>query len=445
MLAWHTRFGIITLCWYNLIMPKVSRITLPKGTKVPDHIAIVLDGNGRWARSRGLPVTKGHERGAGAVRVILDTARDLGVHTVTLWGFSTENWKRPPTEVKKILGLIRLYLKKELKNAKKEGVRFHHIGRRDKLPKKLLALIEKVEEETKNNTKYILNIAIDYGGRDEIVRAVKKIVDDKVPSAKIDEELFSSYLDTKGQPYPFPDLFIRTSGEQRTSGFLPWQMVYSEFYFEQDHLPDMTPEKLKAAILDYSRRRRRFGAKDRVTHFKFKPEVTAGLEIAWWRLENIPVGTRFRDYAMKHIKEQFGLSKTLATQAAKYMIAAVIEGKEKKWEKSMQASKKFYQLIRDEIKLAIEPSLAASLQVKLWRGINGKEKIEVADSVEETARRLYAEVYRISVFQAAKLAHLRVLATIEKNMAERGYGEHHWVRAEDYLQKFYRALKERVA
>jgi undecaprenyl diphosphate synthase len=426
-------------------MPKKNKITLPKGTKVPDHIAIVLDGNGRWARSRGLPATKGHEAGAVAVNSILDTARSLGVHTFTLWGFSTENWKRPPAEVQKILGLVKAYLKKELKNAKKEGVRFYHIGRRDRLPKDLFKWIIKVEEETKDNTKFIINIALDYGGRDEIVRAVKKIVNDKVPAEKIDDERFASYLDTAGQPYPYPDLFIRTSGEQRTSGFLPWQMVYTEFYFEEDHLPDMTPEKLKAAILDYSRRRRRFGAKDRVTHFKFKPQVTAELELGWWRLQNIPEGTRFRDYAIGHIKEQYGLSKKLATQAAVYLIQAIVEGQENKWDKSMKATKKFYQLIRDEIKLTLEPSLAANLQVKLWRDTNGKSKTEVGDNAEDTARKLYAEVYRISIFQAAKLAHLRVLATIERNMAERGYGEHHWVRAEDYLEKFYRALKERVA
>ena len=426
-------------------MPKNNKITLPRGTKVPNHIAIVLDGNGRWARSRGLPATKGHEAGATAVSAILDTARGLGVHTFTLWGFSTENWKRPPAEVQKILGLVKTYLKKELKNAKKEGVRFYHLGRRDRLPKDLLKWIIKVEEETKYNTKFIINIALDYGGRDEIVRAVKKIVNDKVPSEKIDEELFASYLDTSGQPYPYPDLFIRTSGEQRTSGFLPWQMVYTEFYFEEDHLPDMTPDKLKSAILDYSRRRRRFGAKDRVTHFKFKPQVTAELELGWWRLQNIPEGTRFRDYAIGHIKEQYGLSKKLATQAAVYLIQAVIEGQENKWDKSMKATKKFYKLIRDEIKLTLEPSLAANLQVKLWRDTNGKSKTEVGDNAEDTARKLYAEVYRISIFQAAKLAHLRVLATIERNMAERGYGEHHWVRAEDYLEKFYRALKERVA
>ena len=426
-------------------MSQNTNITLPKGTKVPNHIAIVLDGNGRWARSRGFPATKGHEAGAAAVNAILDTARGLGVHTFTLWGFSTENWKRSPAEVQKILGLVKAYLKKELKDAKKEGVRFYHLGKRDRLPKDLLKWIIKVEEETKNNTKFIINIALDYGGRDEIVRAVKKIVNDNVPSEKIDEELFASYLDTSGQPYPYPDLFIRTSGEQRTSGFLPWQMVYTEFYFEEDHLPDMTPDKLKSAILDYSRRRRRFGAKDRVTHFKFKPQVTAELELGWWRLQNIPEGTRFRDYAIGHIKEQYGLSKKLATQAAIYLIQAIVEGQENKWDKSMKKAEKFYQLIRDEIKLTLEPSLAANLQVKLWRDTNGKSKTEVGDNAEDTARKLYAEVYRISIFQAAKLAHLRVLATIERNMAERGYGEHHWVRAEDYLEKFYRALKERVA
>lgn len=426
-------------------MPRKKSIILPKGTKVPDHIAIVMDGNGRWARSRGLPVTQGHEKAAEAVRNVTEAARDWGVHTITLWGFSTENWKRPPTEVKKILGLVKRYIKKELTEAKKEGVRFYHIGRKEKLPKDLLRWIKKAEEETKDNTKHVVNIALDYGGRDEILRAVKKIIKDEIPAQKIDEKLFSSYLDTSGQPYPNPDLFIRTSGEQRTSGLMIWQTVYSEFYFEPDHLPDMTPEKLKAAILDYSRRRRRFGAKDKMAHFKFKPEVTARLELAWWRLANIPKGQRLRDYSVQHIKEQFGLSRSLAKEAAKYMLEAVIEGKENKWGKSMIATKKFYKLIKDEIKLAFEPSVAASLQVKLWREMGDKDKVEATGEVEDTARRLYAEVYRISLFQATKVAHLRVLANVERNLAERGMGDHHWDRAEDYLQKFYKALKERVA
>lgn len=420
-------------------------IKLPKGTIIPNHIALVMDGNGRWARSRGLPATKGHEKGAEAVRKVARASRDLGVHTLTLWGFSTENWKRPPKEVKKILSLITDYLKNDLDEIIKEGARFHHLGRKDRLPKYLLKWFEKAEKETKDNKEYILNLAIDYGGRDEIVRAARKIVEDKIPSQEIDERLFSSYLDTAGQPYPYPDLFIRTSGEQRTSGFLPWQIVYTEYYFEQDHLPDMSVKKLKEAILDYSRRRRRFGAKDRVLHFRFDPHVTARLELAWWRLAKIPEGARFRDYAIRHLKEQYGLTMALAKKAAIYMMEAVVEGEQEKWGESKKALKKFYKLVKDEIKLAFEPSLAASLQVKLWRDLRDREDGKTVVEAEDTARRLYSEVYRISDFQAAKAAHLRVLATRERSLAEKGYGDHHWDKAEDYLEKFYKALKERVA
>jgi hypothetical protein len=207
----------------------------------------------------------------------------------------------------------------------------------------------------------------------------------------------------------------------------------------------MTPEKLKAAILDYSRRRRRFGAKDKIKHFTFKPEVTAELELAWWRLKNIPKGTRFRDYSVAHLKEQFGLSTKLAKTAAKYFVEAVAEGESEKWGKSKKSLKKFYQLVKEEVKLAFEPSLVASLQVKFWKESRGKEAVEQAVELEDTARKLYAEIYRISLFQAAKIAHLRVLAAVERNLAERGHGDHHWDKAEDYLEKFYAALKERVA
>ncbi len=419
--------------------------SLPKGITVPNHIAIILDGNGRWARSHGLPTTKGHEEGARNLRKLVDACRNFGVHTLTLWAFSTENWKRPPKEVSKILSLVKKYIQEEFERASKEGVRFIHLGRKDRLPKDLLRLIEKVEKETSRNSKYVLNLALDYGGRDEILRAVRKIVEEKIPAEKIDEKLFSSYLDTKGQPYPEPDLVIRTSGEQRVSGLMIWQIAYSEFYFEEVHLPDFTPERLKAAILDFSRRRRRFGAKDKVKHFTFKPEVTAQLEIAWWRLKKIPEGTRFRDYVARHIKEQFNLSKSLAKEASFLMIQAILNGEEKKWEEAKKPLKKFYKLIKDEFKLALEPSLAASLQVKLWKELDGKDNVEEAIQVENIARELYSEVYRISFLQAANLARLMVLATIERNLAEKGFGEYHWEKAEDYLQKFYTALKERIA
>ena len=167
--------------------------------------------------------------------------------------------------------------------------------------------------------------------------------------------------------------------------------------------------------------------------------------MGWWRLRNIPEGTRFRDFAIQHLKEQFGLSKALAVKAGVLMTQAIIEGNNRKWEKAKVPLGKFYKLIKDELKLAFEPSLAASLEVELWHDLNDKESIQQAAEVEETAKQYYAEVYRISLPQAAKAAHLRVLASLERNMAERGYGEEHWVKAEDYLEKFYSALKERVA
>lgn len=422
-----------------------KQTSLPRGTIVPNHIAVILDGNGRWARSRGLLVTKGHEAGTEALKKILETCRGLGVHTLTIWGFSTENWSRPPKEVAKIMELLTKTLKEVIRNAQKEGVRFAHLGRKDRLPTELVKLLKKAEEETKANKKYILNLALDYGGRDEILRAIKKIVEDRVPSSKIDEKLFSEHLDTKGQPYPNPDLLIRTSGEQRTSGLLPWQMVYGEFYFEECHLPDMTPEKLKAILLDYSRRRRRFGAKDKVAHFRFKPEVSAKLELAWWRLSKIPENKTFLQYTIEHIKEQWGVSTQLATRAALLMTQALVHGKKSKWEKATLTLKKFYKLIRDEVKLAFEPSIVASAQIAIWQKTNNGHEPEVTGDFEETTRQFLSELYRISDLQAKKAAHLRSLATLEWSLAERGEGEEHWKRAEDYLHKYYKALKERVA
>jgi len=427
-------------------MPKVNQINLPKGTKLPDHIALILDGNRRWARSRGLTTLEGHKAGFEAGRRVAKAARNLGIHTFTVWGFSTENWERTPHEINYLMRLIKRFVREIRRDAKKEGIRFVHLGRKDKFPKDLANLIKKAEEETKGNTKHTLNAALDYGGRDEILRATQKIIEDKIPADKVDEKLFASYLDTGDQPYPYPDLFIRPSGEQRTSGLLPWQMTYAEFYWESDHLPDFTPEKLGEAILDYSRRRRRFGGNDAMEHLDFNPEVAAKLELAWWRLRKIPKGTKFSQYALNHVKEQFGLSKGLAGKAAKYMIEAFTEQDNgKNWEKAKESLKKFYKLIKGELKLAFEPSLVASLQVKFWKDMAGKEEVRGASDAEETAKEFVAEVHRISLFQAAKAAHLMVLANIERNLAERGFGEAHWAKAEDYLQRFYRALKERVA
>jgi len=399
-------------------MSRNGKLILPPGTAVPDHIALILDGNRRWARAKGLSPWEGHRAGYKAVTALAEAARNLGVHTFTIWAFSTENWQRPQKEVDEIIKLLRVGLREFEKKAHKDKVRLVHLGRKDRFPTDVAKLITSLEESTRKYKDHLLNLALDYGGHDEIVRAAKRIIEDKIPVEKIDEKLFESYLDTADQPYPYVDLFIRTSGEQRTSGLMPWQIGYAEYYWEADHLPDFTPEKLRNAILDYSRRRRRFGGNDEVEHFTFKPEVAAKFEVAWWRLQKIPEGTKFRDYAMKHLKEQFGLSKNLATDAAKFMIEAIHEeGNGKNWERAVSKLRKFYKLIKDELKLAFEPSVVASLEVKLLQETSEKRDIREAGNAEETAKELYAEVYRISLLQAAKAAHLRVMAAVERNLA----------------------------
>ena len=406
-----------------------NRVTLPSGTTIPDHIAVILDGNRRWARAKGIPTLEGHKAGFEAGMKVARAARSWGVHTFTVWGLSTENWDRSPKELAYLMKLYWRMVSQVEKEAKKDDIRFVHLGRKDRIPKSLVLYIKSLEDRTRNNKKHVFNAAIDYGSRDEIVRATQKIIKAGVKPENLDEKLFASYLDTGDQPYPNADLYIRTSGEQRMSGFLMWQAAYAEFFWEVDHLPDMTPQKLRNIIIDYSRRRRRFGGNDAVKHFEFNPEVTAKLELAWWRLKNIPEGVTFTAYAMKHVKEQFGLSRQLAGQAARLLVEAVIEENNKKYEKAISKMKKFYTLIKSEVKLAFEPKLVAYLEVKMH-----KEKGEN----EETTREYLAETYRISLFQAAKAAHLRVLASVEKNRGN-------WVKAEDYLQKYYRALKERVA
>ena len=425
-------------------MSKIG-ITLPRGTTIPNHLAIIPDGNRRWARARGLPTLQGHKKGFEMAVELARVAREWGIHTVTLWGFSTENWDRTEKEINYLMKLYAKLVDDYLKEARENKVRIYHLGRRDRLPEFLLKKIVKAEKETEQFDKYIMNIAIDYGGQDDIVRAVRAMIRDGVSEDEVDQKLFEKYLDTKGQPYPYVDLMIRTSGEQRTSGLLLWQSNYTEFYWENGHFPDFSPEKLKEAILDYSRRRRRFGGNDAVEHFGFNPELAAKLELDWWRLRKIPEGMRLREYAMRHLKEQFGMSKTLAVTAAKLLTQAVIEENESKFDRAKAKFKKFYKLIRDEIKLAFEPEIVASLEVKMNKELGAKTDVREAFDAEKTARELYAEVYRISLFQAAKAAHLRVLAAVERNLAEAGFGEHHWVKAEDYLVKFYSALKERVA
>ncbi|KKQ45849.1 MAG: Isoprenyl transferase [Candidatus Woesebacteria bacterium GW2011_GWA1_37_8] len=171
-----------------------QKVTLPKGTIVPNHIAVILDGNGRWARSRGLPVTKGHEAGAKAIKSVIRASREWGVHTLTIWGFSTENWKRPHNEKMKIFELVKNTIRETLREAMEEDVRFIHIGRKDRLPRDLMKIILDAEEKTKDNKTHILNVALDYGGREEILQAVKAIVADNIPSNHTQTLIYLSVL-----------------------------------------------------------------------------------------------------------------------------------------------------------------------------------------------------------------------------------------------------------
>lgn len=414
-------------------MPTQEKITLPPGTKVPDHIAIILDGNRRWARARGLPTLDGHDAGFEAGMKVSKAARDLGVHTVTVWGFSTENWDRSPEEINYLMKLYRKMVETVREDAIKENIRFIHLGRKDRFPKDLMKFISEVEEETKNNKKHVFNVALDYGGHDAIIRATQKIIRDRIPAEKVNEKLFASYLDTAHQPYPYVDLFIRPSGEQRTSGLLPWEMAYAEFYWELDHLPDMTPEKLRDAIIDYSRRRRRFGGNDKVEHFKFDPRLVAKLELDWRRALALGEGERLRDLVVRYVKEHYGLSKDLAKDAGLYMAKALLYGHSEDWGKAKQSLEGLYAIVKKTLGLAMEPDVVAGLEINMWKG-----KGQGAKTVEEHLRQLYAEIFRVSDFQASKAAHLAALAQTE--MANKNWGL-----AESLLEKFYRALKERVA
>lgn len=225
--------------------------------KIPQHVAIILDGNGRWAKSKGMPRNYGHTMGAKNVETILRAAGDLGIRYVTMYAFSTENWNRPQSEVEALMKLLNNYLKNCVKTAKKNNIRVRVIGDISRLDEDFQKKIVNLEEESKNNDGLNFQIAINYGSRDEMVRAMRKMAEDGIDPEDITEERFEGYLDTGG--IPDPDLLIRTSGEQRLSNYLLWQLAYSEFYFTDVPWPDFSPEELRKAVEEYSNRDRRYG------------------------------------------------------------------------------------------------------------------------------------------------------------------------------------------
>jgi len=231
------------------------------GNNLPQHIAIIMDGNGRWAKQHTIGRIKGHKKGAEAVRTTVRTCREIGIKYLTLFAFSIENWGRPEEEVKALMSLLEEYLTKETKKLQKNGIRLTTIGEINRLHPKLKRKLLQAKAQTAKNNEMILNFALSYGGQDEIIYAVKKIIQDskkgKIDINEINKETFPRYLYTCGMPDP--DLLIRTSGEYRISNFLLWQIAYTELYFTNVLWPDFTKDDLFRAIASYQKRERRFG------------------------------------------------------------------------------------------------------------------------------------------------------------------------------------------
>lgn len=231
------------------------------GVKAPHHVAIIMDGNGRWAKARGLERTDGHREGVEAARRAVQGARDLGIKVLTLYSFSTENWRRPAGEVRDLMGLLKQFIMADLPRLKEEGVRVRILGDRANLTSDIKLLVNRAEKETKDNSAYTLQIAFNYGGRDEMARAaraaVKAAEKGTLKADELTEEVFGSFLDTAD--LPDPDLVIRTSGEKRTSNFLIWQAAYAEYVFMDVLWPDFNADVLAEAIVEYNTRERRYG------------------------------------------------------------------------------------------------------------------------------------------------------------------------------------------
>ena len=244
------------------LVPSYTKISESPNPGAPSHVAIIMDGNGRWAQARGLPRIEGHRRGAQSVRTAVECSVKFGVRYLTLYGFSSENWKRPTQEVEDLMGLLRRYLLSEIAELHKNGVRLRVIGDRIELSADIVTLIEEGEASTAGNDKLDLIVALSYGGRSEIVSATrqiaKKVEEGHLASSAIDNCILEAHLETAN--IPDPDLLIRTSGEQRISNFLLWQIAYSELVFLDTLWPDFSEKDFLSALNEYQRRERRFGA-----------------------------------------------------------------------------------------------------------------------------------------------------------------------------------------
>jgi undecaprenyl diphosphate synthase len=231
-------------------------------TKIPVHVAIIMDGNGRWAQKRGLPRNEGHRAGVENMRRVLEGAVEFGVQVLTVYAFSTENWARPEEEVHGLLGILEETIRREVPEMHKNGVKLRHLGRLEGISEEMRQAVQAAIELTKNNDRIVLNVAFNYGGRAEILDAIRKMIGDRVPPDQVDEARFASYLYSAG--LPDPDLIVRTAGEMRLSNFLIWQAAYAEYYSTPTYWPDFDKQELYNALLAFSQRQRRFGKLENV-------------------------------------------------------------------------------------------------------------------------------------------------------------------------------------
>lgn len=231
-------------------------------TKIPTHVAIIMDGNGRWAQQRGLPRTEGHRAGVENMRRVLEGAVEFGIQVMTVYAFSTENWGRPEDEVRGLLNIFEEVLARQVTELHQNGVRLRHLGLLEGISERMKQAVQSAIELTRHNDRITLNIAFNYGGRAEILHALARMIQDHVPPERLDEALFEQYLYTAG--LPDPDLIIRTAGEMRLSNFLIWQAAYAEYYTTATYWPDFDKQELFKALLAFSQRHRRFGKLENV-------------------------------------------------------------------------------------------------------------------------------------------------------------------------------------
>lgn len=229
----------------------------PLPERVPYHLAIIMDGNGRWAKARGLPRQAGHRAGVENLRRVLRACTEFGIRILTVYAFSTENWGRPEAEVRGLMNILETVIDREFDSLNANGVQLRHLGELTGLSPELQRKVRNAVEATRNNDQLTLNLAFNYGGRNEIIRAVRRIVQDGIPPDQIDETLFNYYMDTAG--LPDPDLVVRTGGEMRISNFLVWQGVYAEYYATPTYWPDFDREEIYKALVQFNARERRFG------------------------------------------------------------------------------------------------------------------------------------------------------------------------------------------